>query len=53
MIVISDNACVNSSIFYATDTDIASVQYFGESHLATLVWRGCKEITAAAVEVGK
>src|SRR6218665_3935535 len=36
MIVIPDNACVNSSIFWATDTATDSVGYFGESHLATL-----------------
>jgi len=34
MIVIPDNACVNSSIF--CDTDTAGVRYFGDSHLATL-----------------
>jgi len=35
MIEIPDNAYV-SSIFCATDTDTASVLYFGESHMATL-----------------
>jgi len=33
IIVISDNACVNNSIFPGT----ASVRYFGESHLAALL----------------
>src|SRR6218665_2229623 len=32
MIVIQDNAFVNGSIFSATETGIASVRYFGESH---------------------
>src|SRR6218665_1626939 len=36
MIIIPESACVNSSIFCATDTSTASVRYFGESHLATL-----------------
>ena len=40
MIVIPDNTCVNSSIFCATDIGTASVQYFGESHLATLLEAG-------------
>jgi len=40
MIVILDNACVNSSIFCTTDTDTASVHYFGESHMATRVCVG-------------
>src|SRR6218665_649151 len=30
MIEIPDNACVNSSIFCATDTGTASVRYFGK-----------------------
>ena len=37
MAVIPDNACENSSIFCATDTGTASVRYFGENHLATLI----------------
>ena len=37
IIVIPDNAGVNSSIFCQTDTGTASVWYFGETHLATLV----------------
>jgi len=36
MIVIPDDACVNSSIFCATDPVLQSVPYFGGSHLATL-----------------
>src|SRR6218665_3108861 len=36
MIAIPDNACVNSSIFCATDTVTASDRYFGENHLVTL-----------------
>jgi len=36
MIVITDNACVNNSLFCATYSDTASVLYFGVSHLATL-----------------
>jgi len=41
MIVIPDNACVNSSIFCAADTGTVSVRYFGQSLLATLKgkWR--------------
>jgi len=37
MVVIPDNACVNSLIFCATDTGTASVRYFGESHLTFIV----------------
>lgn len=37
IIVILGVACVNSSIFCATDTGTASVRYLGESHLASLV----------------
>src|SRR6218665_1110594 len=36
MIEVPDNACVNSSIFCATDTETVSAWYFGESHLATV-----------------
>lgn len=36
LIVITDNACKNSSVSYATDTGAASVRYFGGSHLATI-----------------
>jgi len=36
IIVIPNNAFVNSSIFCAADTGTASLKYFGESHLATL-----------------
>ena len=32
-----DNTCVNSSIVCAKDTGTASVRYFGESHLGTLM----------------
>jgi len=37
MIIIPDNACANSSIFWATDTGNVSVRYLRESQLATLV----------------
>jgi len=36
LIVIPDNTCVNSSIVCVKDTGMASVRYFGESHLAAL-----------------
>jgi len=40
LIVIPDNACVNSSIVCVKYTGTASIRYFGESHLATLSLRG-------------
>jgi len=39
MIVMSDNACVDSSIFYATDT-VSCVRYFGNNpNYITLPWQ--------------
>ena len=37
MMVMPENACVSSSMFCATVTGTASVRYFGESLLATLI----------------